>query len=290
MSFRLICKTVLILIPLCVTPFEVQRARLLAKDIDLKIWFGKKEYLVGEPIILHGSLKNNRDTTIHFWADDLSNLSLKEKGGKVYPKKMTVRAWTPGPTDSLKPGQTYEFDGDILFTYTLYEGLPVGTYSCFMALPRYLGRGIQSKTVKFVVREPIGFERDAQRLYTEAQKLSGSHGKSDEAFAGYQQLIEKYPSSVYLPAALYGAAVCYHYSDSREKRYESIGMYKKLIEGYPDFISLKSYYGSIDNIYENMKDKEGAIKTMNELIDKYPNTKISAEAKKRLAKIEKWKF
>ena len=246
--------------------------------------------MVKEPVILHGSLKNNRDTTIYFWADHLTSLTIRDKTGKLYPKKIFTRGWTPGPTHSLRPGEIYRFDGDILFTYTMYEGLPVGTYFCFMSLPWYLGGNMTSDTVQFIVKESMGFEKEAQKLFIEAQKLSWSTGKSDQAFAAYQQLIKKYPTSVYVPGALYQAALCYKYSDSREKKEKSIKIYKNLVENYPDFISLNRYFGSICIIYENMKDKAGAIKTMEELIKKHPNTKISGRAEYWLEKIEKWEF
>lgn len=47
---------------------------------------------------------------------------------------------------------------------------------------------------------------------------------------------------------------------------------------------------SLTDVYEILKDKSGALATMDELIEKYPNTKISEEAKKRLGQIEKWNF
>lgn len=290
MPYKLIFKITILLLLLCTIPFQAHWGQPFAKDLELKIWFGKEEYLVKEPVILHGNLKNNRDTTIYFWSFDLFSLTIRDKTGKLYPRKIFTRGFTPGPTHSLKPGETHRFDGDILFTYTMYEGLPVGTYSCFMGLPQYLGEGLTSDTVRFVVKEPMGFENEAQKLFIEAQKLSWSTGKSDQEFAAYQQLIKKYPNSVYIPGALFGAARCYLYSDSNEKSKKSIGMYMKLIENYPDFISLGRYFLSIYAIYLNMKDKAGAIKTMKELIEKHPDTEISREAEYWLKKIEKWEF
>ena len=290
MRYKLIFKVALLLVFLCVIPFQVQRSQPFAKDVELKIWFGKEEYLVKEIVMLHGSLKNNRDTTIYFWSFDLFSLTIRDKTGKFYPQKIFTRGFTPGPTHSLKPGETHRFYEDILFTYTIYEGLPVGTYFCFMTLHQYLGEKITSDTVQFVVKEPTGFEKDAQRLFIEAQKLSWSTGKSDQAFAAYQQLIKKYPNSIYVPGAVYGAALCYLYSDSSEKKKKSVAMYVNLIENYPDFLSVGRYFLPIYTIYLSMKDKAGAIKTMKELIEKHPDTEISREAEYWLEKIEKWEF
>ncbi len=285
-----ILKTTFFLVFVCVAVSQAQEARSPAQDVELRIWFGKEEYLVKEIVMLHGSLKNNRDTTIYFWADELYSLTMKDKTGEVYPKKMFTQGWSPGPTHSLRPGETHRFYEDILFTYTIYEGLPVETYFCFMTLHQYLGEMITSDTVQFVVKEPTGFEKDAQRLFIEAQKLSWSTGKSDQAFAVYQQLIRKYPNSVYVPGAVYGAALCYLYSDSTEKKKTSVAMYVNLIENYPDFLSVSRYFLPIYSIYLSMKDKAGATKTMQELIEKHPDTKISERAEYWLEKIEKWEF
>jgi tetratricopeptide (TPR) repeat protein len=285
-----IFKTIFFWVFVCVTISQAQEARSSAQDIELKIWFDKEEYLVKEPVVLHGSLKNNRDTTIYFWADDLYSLTLKDTTGKLYPRKVYTKGWGPKPTHSLKPGEVYRFDGDILFTYTMYEGLPVGTYFCVMTLRQYLGEGITSDTVRFVVKEPTGYEKSAQKLFIDAERLSWGQKKSDQAFVMYQQLIDRYPTSVYVPGALYEAALCYLYSDSKEKKLKSVAIYRKLVENYPDFLSLDHYFGSIYVIYLTMKDKEGAIKTMKELIEKHPDTKISEEAEKRLKQIEKWEF
>lgn len=290
MRYKLIFKVALFLVLLCVIPFQVQRGQSFAQDLELKIWFGEEEYLVKEPVVLHGSLKNNRDTIIYFWADDLYSLTLKDTKGKLYPRKVYTKGWGPGPTHLLKPGEVYRFDGDILFTYTMYDGLPVGTYFCVMTLRQYLGEGITSDTVRFVVKEPAGYEKSAQKLFIDAERLSWGQKKSDQAFAMYQQLIRKYPNSVYVPGALYEAALCYKYSDSKEKKEKSIEMYKNLVENYPDFISVERYFGSICIIYENMKDKAGATKTMKELIQKHPNTKISERAEYWLENIQKWEF
>jgi len=290
MSRIYIFKTIISLLFVCVTVSQAQEARSSAWDVDLKIWFGKEEYLVKEPVILHGSLKNNRDTTIYFWADDLYSLTVKDRTGRVYPKKMFTRGWSPEPTHSLKAGEIYQFYEDILFTYSIYEGLPVGTYFCFMTLHQYLGDKIASDTVQFVVKEPTGFEKEAQRLFIKAQKLGWSTGKSDQAFAAYQELIKKYPNSVYVPGAVYGAALCYLYSDSSEKKKKSVAMYVNLIENYPDFLSVGRYFLPIYSIYLSMEDKTGAIKTIKELIKKHPDTEISEEAKYWLERIEKWEF
>jgi len=290
MRYKLIFKVALLLLVLCVIPFQVQRGQPSAQDVEVEIWFGKQEYLVKEIVMLHGSLKNNRDTTIYFWADDLYSLTIKDKTGEVYPKKMFTKGWSPGPTHSLKPGEIRQFYEDVLFTHTIYEGLPVGTYFCFMTLHQYLGGKITSDTVQFVVKEPTGFEKDAQRLFIEAQKLSWSTGKSDQAFVAYQQLVKKYPNSVYVPGAVYGAAVCYLYSDSSEKKKKSVAMYVNLIEDFPGFLSVGRYFLPIYSIYLSMKDKAGAIKTMKDLIERHPKTKISEEAEYWLEKIEKWEF
>jgi outer membrane protein assembly factor BamD (BamD/ComL family) len=51
-----------------------------------------------------------------------------------------------------------------------------------------------------------------------------------------------------------------------------------------------SAFNSLVEVYEIFNDKDGAVKTMKELMEGYPDTKISEEAKRRLKHIEKWEF
>jgi tetratricopeptide (TPR) repeat protein len=274
----------------CAGASLAQEGQTSAQNIRLEIRFGKAKYLVREPVILHGSLTNYADTAISFWGDDLTSLTICDTTGKPYPKKIFTHGWSPEPTHRLEPGQTYEFDGDILFEYTINEGFPVGTYQCVMVLPEYLEEGKTSDTAQFRVEDPTGLEKEAQRLFIEAQRHSWGQRDCNSAFRAYQQLIETFPTSVYVPGSLYDAALCYKYSPLREEKEKSIKIYLRLIEEYPDYISLTRYFGAIGIIYGNLKDKAGALKTMEDLIDRHPDTKISEKAQYWLEKIEKWEF
>jgi hypothetical protein len=80
------------------------------------------------------------------------------------------------------------------------------------------------------------------------------------------------------------------YSPNLEERRKILSVCRRLIEEYPNSNPFMSAFIELIDTYKILKDKEGAIKIMNELIKKHPDTKISEEAGKRLKQIEKWKF
>ncbi len=82
----------------------------------------------------------------------------------------------------------------------------------------------------------------------------------------------------------------YFYSRDLEQRRRVIPVCMRLIEEYPDSYYFHLSFTELLHTYEMVKDKDGAIKTIRELIKKHPNTRISEEAEQRLRKVEKWEF
>jgi tetratricopeptide (TPR) repeat protein len=198
--------------------------------------------------------------------------------------------------DSLSPGQARNLSVDVCSRYGVQA---VGEYSCYLRTHLYSVLNptfLKSNTIKFKVLEPKGEEKEALNLYLEAEKLSWARSKvggpnltkKELGFLKYLELVDKYPKSVYAPKALRAAIFVYVYSP--QNREKVITICKRLIENYPNSYYWGSGFSHLIGTYEVLKDKEGAIKTMQELIKKHPNTKISERAEYWLEKIEKWEF
>ncbi len=195
------------------------------------------------------------------------------------------------------PGETHRTTLDV---HALYDVENLGEYNCFITVDTYYGalnsQRIKSNTIKFKVIEPTGEEAEALNMLLEAQKLARVDtnlgyphpGKEGLAVQMCQELADKYPNSVYAPMGLLTAV------EIRARWYEQrkrvIPMCVRLIERYPDYYYWSKGFSYLVEAYESLRDKEGAINTLNDLIEKHPNTKISERAEYWLEKIEKWEF
>jgi len=157
---------------------------------------------------------------------------------------------------------------------------------------------VKSNVLKFKIKDPERDEKEALELYLEAEKLKWARDedgrknplKRELGFQKLLELVDKHPNSVYAPQALYSAIGIYLYSYDLEERRKIIPVCIKLIEEYPKSYYFMSAFTELIDTYKILKNKEGAIKTINELIEKHPNTKISEEAERRLKQIKEWKF
>jgi outer membrane protein assembly factor BamD (BamD/ComL family) len=148
---------------------------------------------------------------------------------------------------------------------------------------------VTSDTARFRVIQPQGREKEALDRLREIATLERPDTE-DSAFLEYQELADRYPKSVYAPKALDAAAGVYFYSQNLEQRRRVIPVCMRLIEEYPDSYYFILAFTKLVHTYEILKDKEGAIKTMQELIKKHPESKISERAEYWLERIEKWEF
>jgi len=261
-------------------------------EIKIKIWVDKSLYLVREPIFVNYSIRNVTDS--------LLLLSFHEIREYFVIRDQTDRFFGPsmrgmyGGGDSLLPQQTCSAWINITRSYEVREA---GEYTCYIQMPSggfFPYTGAKSNTIKIKVNNPKGEEKKALELFLEAEKLKWTPDKAPEkralAFSKYLELADRFPTSVYAPQALRSAWGVYIYSRDLEERKKIIPVCKKLIESYPDSYYFVLAFTQIVDTYKILKDKEGAVKTMQELIKKHPDTRISEEAERRLKKIEKWEF
>ena len=264
-----------------------------SEKLLIRIWTDKDTFLVQEPIPVHYEVKNISDSTMRLSFGMINeDFVIKDQQGRGYATHL--RFSFSGVGDSLNPGENHQGSLDIAGWYGV---LNIGEYTCYIyTQPSAVLHfpWIKSNTIKFNVIEPKGDEKKALDMFLEAEKLKYSrdriHGgrdlkKAELGFIKYQEFVDKYPNSIYAPSALQAAIGIYLYSENPEDLKKIIPVCLKLIENYQEDV-----FCDLVGVYETLKDKESAIKTMRELIEKHPNTKISERAEYWLEKIEKWEF
>jgi len=261
-----------------------------SEDLEIRIWSDKDQFLLYEPIIIHYELRNTSDSnlTLNF-ADLEEDFMIENQQGRKYHR--LIHAWRSG-WDTLAAGETHRGKSEVIDPYGIDK---VGKYTCYMQTQHFgapLGAWATSDTIIFKVVEPEGDEKEAADLFAATKDLMtrAKREKREQIFSGFMSLVEKYPHSVYAPMSLYFAArACSDSSDTARMR-ESIFLYVRLTDDYPDFCCFDLVLAGLFTAFRTIKDKPGAIQTMNELIEKHPHTRISEEAEKTLEKVEKWEF
>jgi len=262
--------------------------------LEIKIWTDKSEYLIREPVFVHYEVKNITDSTIALNFRGLKEyFVIKDKDDRTFRNRLTSFYAVLNP-NSLKPNASYHDREEISARYGMME---LGEYSCYIQLPPgpfSPSAETKSNLIKIKVNVPKGEEKKALDLFLEAETLKWSPDKDPEkralSFFKYLELVDKFPTSVYAPKALRSAWGVYIYSKDLKERRKIIPVCKKLIESYPNSYYFVLAFTEIVDTYKILKDKAGAIKTMQELIKKHPDTKISERAEYWLEKIEKWEF
>jgi hypothetical protein len=265
--------------------------------LQIRVWTDKDQFLVYEPIPVMVEIKNISDSALFLNLGEVAeHLVIKDELDKGYGTRL--KGSSIGG-DRLGPDEIRHASLDICGQYGVRTP---GEYSCHINLPpdpyfyppRY--GWTESNTITIKVVEPKGTEKEALNLFQEAEQLRHARSeaggpdlaKKELGFLKYQELVDKYPETFYAPKALRIAIGAYVHS--REHRRRVIPVCVRLIEQYPNSYYWGSGFSHLIGTYEVLKDKAGAIKTMQELIKKHPDTKIAQRASEQLEKIEKWEF
>ena len=269
----------------------------LASDgLQVRVWTDKEQFLLHEPIPVHYMATNTSDSityTPDFYETE-ENICITDDKGREYYSHIRTSSQFGYP---FPPGETHRATLDV---HTTYDVENVGEYTCFVMVWTHFAcfnsQRINSNTIKFKVVEPKGDEKEALNLLLEAKDLAGvdtnlgypNPGKEELAVLKCKEIVNKYPNGVYSPMGLLTAIEIFARWQEHTKRLIPICV--RLIEHYPGYYYWDEGFSHLVESYESLQDKEGAIKTMQELIEKHPNTKISERAEYWLEKIEKWEF
>lgn len=129
--------------------------------------------------------------------------------------------------------------------------------------------------------QPVVEEKDV-KAFAEADALTKA-AKHKEAFAAYDAFLKEYPTSKFVPDALYGMG----YAQFALKNYKSsIATQQKLIDGYADHPRVPEAMYNVANSQIQLGQVTNAKKTLKELIAKHPNAEVIPTAQKRLKALE----
>ena len=129
---------------------------------------------------------------------------------------------------------------------------------------------------------PQPVEEKDVKAFAEADALTRA-AKHKEAFAAYDAFLKDYPTSKFVPDALYGMG----YAQFALKNYKSsIATQQKLIEGHADHPRVPEAMYNVANSQIQLGQVTNAKKTLKELIAKHPNAEVIPTAQKRLKALE----
>ena len=157
-------------------------------------------------------------------------------------------------------------------------------------MPRFsVSPETRSNPLEVAIEQPRGYEKEAARILIQADGLLANRNY-EEASEKYSELAHRYPNSVYAPVSLRTAAIMYSSSTRLEERRKVIRLCETLIDNYPRHHYVQSCLALLCGTYRMLKDKEGVLRTLTELIQNHPNTQIAERGQYWLEKIEEWEF
>lgn len=128
--------------------------------------------------------------------------------------------------------------------------------------------------------EPSAAENRAYQAALDQFKL----GNYPLAVSAMQGFLVTYPSSVLAPNAQYWIGMAY----SGQRKYkEAIDAQRKVLAAWPQSDKASDALLSIASSQETMGDRNGARKSLEELVARYPTSSAAASAKQRLAILQK---
>lgn len=120
---------------------------------------------------------------------------------------------------------------------------------------------------------------DALKAYAHAEFLSRQH-KYSEAIAVLEDIIKRFPSSLLLDDALFFTGDLYR---SAGQFPHALEVYQRLVKEYPESIYADQSLFAVAEIYDySMRQKEQAITTYESFLERFPNSFLTGEARKRI--------
>lgn len=129
--------------------------------------------------------------------------------------------------------------------------------------------------------QPVADEKDV-KAFADANSLSQS-AKHKEAFAAFDAFLREYPTSKFVPDALYGMG----YSQFALKNYKSsIATQQKVIDLHPLSAKVPDAMYNMANGQIQLGQVGSAKKTLRDLVAKFPDAPITPSAQKRLKALD----
>jgi len=264
-----------------------QRGKDLGKPAKLKaeLKLDKPEYLLREPVWVSIEVTNIGNEDGWFYFNSKTGLVIQDSKGKKYPCKVRVSQFPV----TIKAGETLEDKINLLLDYgisdnkfKLFGYLPPEKYSVFYNVKK----DVKSNSDTFTVMNPKGDELEAMSLLKESYDslIEKNEKKWDKSLSKLNELVEKFPTSKYVPCALFQISSIYeiHFKNLDK----TLNSYHMIINHHPNSGEAVKVLSYLVYYYKTKPDKPGLIKYLNDLIKKHPDTEVAKESQKELAKIK----
>jgi len=263
--------------------------QLKSYNVDVRIWAEKKRYYTREPIIVYIRIENKGEKGPRIPNSDLGEYFVVEdsKGRQFHPG-MVSDFFTLPP---MKKGQVIEDKFDISVLFGRRKGavgyfLPPETYKFYFKWEERYARPIISNEIEITISDPKGDELQALNLLTKGIKKRFKKEDPDEYF---DELVDRYPKSVYAEKALYLKILCHEYKKGMIHKERSMEASKKLLENYPESRYKISAFGAIRKYYKAVNDLDGYKKYMNYLNSQTKSEFIKKKTENILKNLGKYK-
>ncbi|NHZ86655.1 MAG: hypothetical protein GWP19_12375 [Planctomycetia bacterium] len=276
---------------------------IFPQDVGVKVNIKKSIFLTGEPIFVEIEFSNLSSDTFYLHPAEWSIHLIDEAENRI-PRTYFID-WGPSKwKPTFEPGDQIEFFKELtdLFGKKVNSSLkpvlpvlPVGNYYLYIegkTKTRYdILKKIQKVTnfksneIELEIKDPIGVEKKVYDLLRLAYDNEYSKRQLNEAEEIYQRIIDNYPQSLYLSRASYFFALMYRFSKQEPQKILSYKRYKKLMQKHPD--SYFSIWG-LQNAQQLNSILYGEDKSLllEEIINLYPDTKVSKKAVKLLKSLD----
>jgi hypothetical protein len=256
-----------------------------ADSLAFQIQLDKTEYLSGEGVWLRTLLINRSDDTLCVVLPNSILLTVKIKGtdesgreikysGGIINLRLVQQTVPLHPRDTIFDitDLSYYFDQRSITGDTDIVGQVPGVYS---VQATYLGR-LKSNTLRYSVSHPTGAETQSFAIFRALRK-SMRGGKWIELAQFAEDLIQRFPRSVYAPQALGSLYMAYDNLETRDDA-KILECWKRLIAAYPDYPMCVE---SLTRIQLLLKPEEYRA-YMTSLANSKPSTLAQRDASRRL--------
>lgn len=103
------------------------------------------------------------------------------------------------------------------------------------------------------------------------------------AIQGFQNYLVRYPAGSHLPEVHYYLGECYYASD---RHLEAVGEFQYVVREFPESRLVVAAYLKSGLCYLELEERNLAEKSFRELIDKYPDSEESKQARAELEKVQ----
>ena len=272
---------------------------LFAQDLELTISQDKTEYLEVEPIWIKVSLRNKCKQVKK--VDVISYQTVVTKKLKFDLKDLNGnRLSYRGPIGDgtkkviLQPEEITYGHFDLLDFYgdpydinikSVRHFLNSHDYSLSVTL-KTSDENLHSNTIKFSVKEPVGFELEAYNIFKEGFLNWLIKKQNLQAIGLFNKLINDYPNSVYIGTTYINLFRCYKWNLRDYEKAIEVG--EELINKYPKSHFSERMVKYISYEYEHLSKSEKINKKMMEFVNKYGdiNPEISKNALEMIDRLE----